>query len=119
MASQRPKCANLAQAKTNAYETVGNRRVKPDSNLPFISTPSKDLINQVGRNVIAICSEKRNEKKEKWIFRCSKLNEAKVVVKKCKTDFRLDCGESATRTDCGLSQDQILEYVKVCTVSVL
>ena len=26
--SQRPKCANLAQDGTNAYETVGNRPVK-------------------------------------------------------------------------------------------
>ena len=26
--SQRPKCANLAKAGTNAFETVGNRRVK-------------------------------------------------------------------------------------------
>ena len=25
--SRRPKCANLAQAETNAYETVGNRPV--------------------------------------------------------------------------------------------
>ena len=63
--------------------------------------------------MIAICSEKRNEKKEKWIFRCSKLNEAKVVVKKCKTDFRLDCGESDGRTDCGLSKEEILQHVKV------
>ena len=27
ISSQRPKCANLAQAGTNAYGTVGNRRV--------------------------------------------------------------------------------------------
>ena len=28
ISSQRPKCANLAQAGANAYETVGNRPVK-------------------------------------------------------------------------------------------
>ena len=28
ISSQRPKCVNLAQAGTNAYETVGSRRVK-------------------------------------------------------------------------------------------
>ena len=28
ISSQRPKCVNLAPAGTNAYETLGNRRVK-------------------------------------------------------------------------------------------
>ena len=30
ISSQRPKCANLAHADVNAFETVGNRRVKQD-----------------------------------------------------------------------------------------
>ena len=34
-----PKCANLAQAGTNAYENVGNRQVKFKSNELFVNTP--------------------------------------------------------------------------------
>ena len=49
---RRPKCANLAQAGSNAYETVGNRRVKTYDNLLL-----KGLLVDVLRDEIPVKGE--------------------------------------------------------------
>ena len=56
ISSERPKCTNLAQAGTNAYETVENRPVKDPVGIfehprkiilvpKYLTHPSADLIN--------------------------------------------------------------------------
>ena len=48
ISSQRPKCANSAQAGANAYETVRNRRVK-FRNFQTITGPCLTLSHRLGK----------------------------------------------------------------------